>query len=173
MIWRYLYCPWRQKYTSNVQQKKNKQIKECVFCEQIADDQDEKHFFLHRYNHHVVMLNLYPYNAGHLLVVPYNHCNSLNAVSDEILVEKIKLIQASVKILTDVMKAHGCNVGINIGPASGAGIPEHLHVHVLPRWMNDINFLSALTDTRHISIDLVRLYQDLRPHFQNVAAKIT
>lgn len=166
MKWKYLYCPWRQKYTQSLrEEQKSSEKKSCVFCNQFAQQEDEKNFFLHRYAHHVVMLNLYPYNAGHLLIVPYQHTSCLE-FDDEILLEHIQLVRASVTILTTVLKAHGCNVGINIGEVSGAGIPEHLHVHVLPRWKHDTNFLGTLSDTKHISVDLVQLYHQLRPHFQ-------
>jgi ATP adenylyltransferase len=164
-----LYAPWRSIYvkknTSDILQDTTK--RDCVFCTKLGNN-DADGLILRRSENTIVMLNLYPYNAGHLLILPRAHARTLNDVSPETRTELIELVNQSIELLTSILKATGMNVGFNLGDAGGASIPEHLHMHVLPRWIGDTNFLPLLAQTKQISIDLLDLYQQLKPHFEHI-----
>lgn len=166
-----LYSPWREQYAKSVSSDAKAEHATqdmCVFCLQFADQQDEKYFILHRFKHTIVMLNLYPYNGGHLLILPIAHVRALGELSSQVRCEIMELMNHSVHILTTILHAHGINVGMNLGKAAGAGIPAHLHMHVLPRWLGDTNFMATLAETKQISVDLYALYTKLRPYFQEL-----
>lgn len=165
-----LYAPWRADYTTGSAHKnrENQSQDECIFCQQIYSQEDEKHFVLKRFEHHLVMLNLYPYNAGHLLILSLEHSASLSELSTSARAELIELTTICVEILKQALSAHGINVGINLGKAAGAGIPSHLHTHVLPRFVGDTNFMPTLANTKVISFDLQEIYQKLKPYFAQV-----
>ena len=111
------------------------------------------------------MLNLYPYNAGHLLILPFEHTATLEALPKATRTEIMELTSLCTKILESELKCDGINVGINLGRAAGAGIPSHLHLHVLPRWNGDTNFLPTLADTKQVSFDLKKIYTLLKKAF--------
>lgn len=165
-----LYAPWRDKYSLSVANKDSEKLTadQCVFCSHFKDDADDNHFILRRFTHCVVMLNRYPYNAGHLLILPNNHVANLCDLSKEARIELIELTNHSVEIVKNNLRTDGCNVGLNLGRAAGAGIPSHLHMHVLPRFIGDTNFLPTLADTKAISFDLTQIYKQLKPHFVNL-----
>lgn len=165
-----LYAPWRSTYVKENRSHAaaHNTKPECVFCIAGTGTNDTDALVLRKSEHTIVMLNLYPYNAGHLLIVPRAHARTLNDVSSEIRREMIELINSSIGVLTSVLKATGINAGFNLGDAGGASIPEHLHMHVLPRWLGDTNFLPLLAHTKQISIDLLELYQQLKPHFEQI-----
>lgn len=166
-----LYCPWRSEYTTDVAHTKNENATqdECVFCTQFKQKKDTEYFILKRFEYHAVMLNKYPYNAGHLLILPFNHVANLHELSKESRGELTELIMHSTQILKQTLDAHGFNVGLNLGKAGGAGIPSHLHYHVLPRYHGDTNFLPTLANTKQISFDLEEFYQKLKPEFEQVS----
>lgn len=164
----HLYAPWRKKYVQKIQDSMNTENKICVFCNQLACDDDATYFILGRYTHHAIIMNLYPYNAGHLLIVPFAHVQSLEELSTEARTELIALANESICILKKELNAHGINMGLNLGKAAGAGIPEHLHMHILPRWVGDTNFLPLLAETKQISIDLHEIYKKLQPAFKKL-----
>lgn len=163
-----LYAPWRADYTLSGESRGTSK-KSCVFCSQVAMDDDKKNFIIKRFSHCFVMLNLFPYNAGHLMVIPYQHTAQLTELSQEARAELMEAISVSMQILTQELKAEGFNTGLNLGgkPAGGS-IPEHLHVHVLPRWLGDTNFLATLADVKPISFDLVKIYEQLTQAFTNI-----
>lgn len=162
-----LYAPWRGKYIADTAHKKDREkpAHECVFCQQLQENQDEKHFILRRFNHTFVMLNLYPYAGGHLLLLPYAHVTDLYELESHVLDELMAVTSASTRVVKEVLDAKGVNVGINLGIAAGAGIPSHLHMHVLPRWPSDTNFLPLIGNVKPISIDLPQVYQRLKVAF--------
>lgn len=165
----FLYAPWRKKYIQPGQRSKSEKTTEdeCVFCKQIAANEDEKFFILYKGSSFVVMLNLYPYNPGHLLIVSRKHVPSLNDFSVQERSELIELANTSIEIVKKALSAEGVNVGINLGKVAGAGIPSHFHQHILPRWQSDTNFLPTLAETKQISIDLHELYQQLKPYYSD------
>ena len=165
-----LYAPWRETYAQDISTaahgKETAQQEDCVFCT-IAHqpEQDAQNFVLKRYKYCFIILNRYPYNAGHVLIIPYSHTRNLHELGLPAQQELIGLISLTTKILEQALTCEGFNVGINMGKAAGAGIPAHLHTHVLPRWIGDTNFLPALAQTKAISFDLPTLYAKLLPHF--------
>lgn len=165
-----LYAPWRSEYTTSTARTKNETAlrEECIFCTQLHESNDEKNFIIKRFPHSIVMLNRYPYNAGHLLVMPLDHIGSIDVLPPEIQSELMWLVGKSSTILKEVLGAEGINIGINMGKAAGAGIPAHVHIHVLPRWMGDTNFLPTLSETKVISYDLHTLYKKLKEAFDRL-----
>lgn len=162
---KHLYAPWRKKYM--LDDRCNTEPRVCAFCSCIAENNDPKHFILKRYTHCLVMMNLYPYNAGHLLVIPYAHAGTLEELTKETRTEIMEVTTLSNTILKNTLKAEGINIGLNIGgKVAGGSIPEHLHMHVLPRWAGDTNFLSTLAETKQISANLPELYAQLKDAFK-------
>ncbi len=158
-----LYAPWREEYALKAGNIDTTSKENCVFCSQLAQDKDEEFFILGRYTYHCIMLNRYPYNSGHLLILPFEHSANLEDISTEAQQELIYLINQCTTLVKTELKAHGVNIGINLGKAAGAGIPGHLHAHVLPRWQGDTNFLPTLAQIKQVSTDLTKLYTHLRP----------
>jgi ATP adenylyltransferase len=159
-----LYCPWRTSYSQDLSKQKQEKsdTHSCVFCSQPLEDTDEKHFIVHRGVHNYVMLNLYPYNAGHMLIIPFAHQSSLAQMSPEGRAELIELTSHSIEVCKKALKCEGLNTGMNLGKVAGAGIPAHLHMHVLPRWAGDTNFLPLIGETKQISFDLREVYQKIK-----------
>ncbi|MBN1549197.1 HIT domain-containing protein [Candidatus Babeliales bacterium] len=163
-----LYAPWRNTYTQEeaLKNKDDDPQSACVFCKKLAENEDRKHYILERFRHCTVLLNLYPYNAGHLLIITNEHHANLNSLSPAARTELIELTNSCIEILKTALGCHGTNVGLNLGKIAGAGIPAHLHMHILPRWLGDTNFLPTLTDTKAISFDLNDIYNELKPYFE-------
>lgn len=163
-----LYSPWREAYAKNVHDGAKKETTtagDCIFCQQLAENQDEKNFIIKRFKHNYVMLNKFPYNAGHMLVLPLAHHATLNEITNETRAELMEIVAQATQICADALKADGCNVGINLGKAAGAGIPSHLHIHVLPRWSGDTNFMPVIAEVKQISLDLHKMYERLKTTF--------
>jgi ATP adenylyltransferase len=147
---------------STVQQDMND---ECIFCRMLAETDDEKNLILCRDQLAFVVMNLYPYNSGHLLIVPTRHTGDFASLTNEEHVALAKLMRISQNVITQVMSAHGFNLGMNLGRVSGAGILNHLHYHVVPRWNGDCNFMPVVADTKVISEDLHAGWRKLRDGF--------
>lgn len=156
-----LNAPWRQKYV----EKTNEPRTECIFCEILKQDTDQKNLVLERYKYNAVLMNKYPYNAGHLLIIPLKHIDTLEELTPEARAEMMELTSAATAIIKKLLNNQGTNIGINMGKAAGAGIPEHLHMHVVPRWHGDTNFLPVIAGTKQISVDMAEMYQQLKPFF--------
>jgi len=161
-----LYAPWRDKYLTDSKKQKKIIKNDCVFCEKIlVVDPTKQEFILKKTKHAFVILNIFPYNGGHLLIVPYEHVDNLECLSKEVRFELMELVTASIIILKNILKADGINAGINLGKMSGS-IPDHIHFHIVPRWNGDTNFLMTIGQTKTISIDLEKIYEELKPAFQ-------
>jgi ATP adenylyltransferase len=137
----------------------------CVFCDLPARHDDARTYILYRGARAFVIMNLYPYNNGHLMVVPYAHVDALVALDEPTLGEMMVLVQRSQEVVQERMRPQGFNVGINQGRAAGAGIADHLHMHLLPRWVGDTNFMPALGDVRVMPQHLDETYSLLLPGF--------
>lgn len=137
----------------------------CIFCEHAAATQDERNYVLHRAGFNFVLLNLYPYTNGHLMIAPYRHVPDLVETPAETLAEMMKLAQAAEAALRAEYQPEGINVGFNLGRCAGAGVAGHLHLHMLPRWFGDTSFMTAIGETRVLPEDLRATYQKLRKHF--------
>jgi len=135
----------------------------CLIAKHPEDD--EANFILHRGQHGFVVLNLYPYISGHLMIVPYLHTSEFDSMPKEISNELMDLTKRSQTALREVYSPAGFNMGMNLGAAAGAGIADHLHVHLLPRWVGDTNFMTTVAETRVLPEDLATTYSKLRPKF--------
>ncbi len=166
-----LYAPWRNPYSQSDERSKEHGYapQDCVFCIQLKDNKDKEHFILKRGDNLTIMFNRYPYNAGHLLILSNDHVATLDKLSPQARAELMELTNKSLTILQEALQPHGFNVGLNIGKAAGAGMPSHLHMHILPRWNGDTNFLPTLGETKTISFDLHELYALLQPLFANIS----
>ncbi len=149
-----LWAPWRIKY---VQGKINKK---CIFC--AGKNSAKKDFVLFKTDYSITILNIYPYNNGHLMVAPLRHVKELKQLNDAELLDLFRTVQKVKELLEKVLKPAGFNVGINFSEVAGAGIPGHLHVHIVPRWKGDTNFMPVLADTKVISQSVDELYKQLK-----------
>jgi len=156
-----MWAPWRMGYI-----KAEKSIY-CVLCAKAKEKRDRVNLILARGEFGFVMMNLYPYGSGHLMVSPYQHVDSLEALPDEVLHHLIDLTKQSIAVLKKTFKPEGINVGLNMGKAAGAGIDDHIHFHIVPRWGGDTNFMTVVSDIRVIPEDLYETYRQLKPHFSN------
>lgn len=157
----YLWSPWRYHYI-----RKDLPERGCVFCLHAEEkDRDEEHYILHRGRWNFVLLNLYPYTTGHLMVVPYAHSARLTEVTKETLEELIALARDAEACLEAALRPKGMNIGLNLGEAAGAGIAAHLHLHVVPRWLGDANFMSVIAETRVIPQTLPDTFALLKQHW--------
>jgi ATP adenylyltransferase len=139
----YLWTPWRYAYVSSTEK-----TTECVFCEAPKGTDDAKTYIVHRGKHCFVILNAFPYTPGHVMVVPYTHLDELRKLPTEAAQEMMALSQKMESVLRELYRPDGINLGMNIGKAAGAGIAGHIHMHVLPRWVADSNFVSVVGETR-------------------------
>ena len=154
-----LWAPWRIDYILSEKEDG------CIFCKTSTEDNDKNNLILERGKYSFVIMNKYPYNSGHLMVVPYRHTHDIEELSDEELLTIHKQIQTSVKVLRKAFKPDGFNIGINIGKAGGAGIDEHLHYHVIPRWVGDNNFMPVVADVRIVPQSIIDTYNLLKEFF--------
>ncbi len=141
---------------------KQEQPEGCVFCQMVGDSEDPKNLILIRRKHTFVVMNLFPYNSGHLMVIPKRHTGDFGSLSPDEHVEIGALIEISRKALAECFTPHGYNIGMNIGRAAGAGILDHLHYHIVPRWNGDSNFMSAVGETKVLSESLPESYARLK-----------
>jgi ATP adenylyltransferase len=155
-----LWTPWRYAYVS-----KAAPVNGCVFCEKAAPDNDEENLVVYRGELNYVLLNLYPYNNGHIMVAPYEHVATLEAVAEEAVIEMMRLARHAESILRRIYRPQGINLGMNIGQCAGAGVAGHIHLHLLPRWPGDVSFMTTVGETRVVPEDLQTTWQKLRAEF--------
>lgn len=151
-----IWAPWRQSYVSNA-----KSDKSCIFCPDHAGKHDRERLILARSDYSLMMLNRYPYTGGHLMVAPLRHAAELDDLSDGELLDLMHLLRRGRALLKRVASPDGFNVGINLGKAAGAGVEEHLHIHIVPRWNGDSNFMTVVGDVRVIPDGLTEAYERL------------
>lgn len=157
----YLWTPWRFQYlTAGVKPDG------CIFCIAAREGDDRRHLVVHRASHNYVILNRFPYTCGHLMVVPYQHAGTLAAVDEETLAEMMSLAKASERHLRALYRPDGLNFGMNIGESAGAGIAGHLHLHGLPRWTGDANFMTVTGETRVLPEELDTTWERLSAAFR-------
>ena len=152
-----LFTPWRNAYLVAGKPLETA----CIFCQATADERDEATLVVYRGLHNFIILNKYPYTNGHVMIVPYAHVSSPSASTQVQRAEMIHLASACESILRDLYQAEGINMGMNLGKAAGAGVEEHYHMHVLPRWAGDTNFMAATANTRIIPEDLAKTREKL------------
>jgi len=156
-----LWSPWRSAYINSVGSKQSeKEI--CIFCKAQANPaDDEKNFVLHRASHNFIILNLYPYVSGHLMIAPYDHLGEFYSAPKQTTDEMMDLAKRCQTALREAYKPAGFNVGLNLGRAAGAGVADHIHMHIMPRWLGDTNFMTTVGETRVLPEDLAMTYQKL------------
>ena len=159
-----LYRPERREYILKVNRPKG-----CVFCNAIEAGAMLESLIVHQSKHSIVVLNKYPYNTGHVLVVPKKHCAHAEDLSSAEYSDFQNVTLDSIRVLKKSFNCAGLNVGMNLGYAAGAGIPDHLHQHVIPRWVGDMNFLPLVTRSKVMIETLEEVYKRLKPHFEELS----
>lgn len=154
-----LWAPWRMEYILGEKESG------CIFCTRINQDNDQENLILLRGKNNFVIMNKYPYNNGHLMVVPNRHTSEFDSLSDPEKLEMMNLVSKSMNVLKKTVNPDGFNVGMNIGKIAGAGIDDHLHFHIVPRWAADTNFMPVVGQTKIISEDLGETWERLKEGF--------
>jgi len=157
-----LWAPWRMQYVSTA----GKSDAGCIFCDKPAEALDEANLIVLRGTHAFAMLNLFPYTSGHLMVAPYRHTGDILSLNDEESLDLWRLMQCCVRLLQRVYQPDGFNIGFNIGRAAGAGIEGHLHLHIVPRWHGDTNFMTTIGEVRVLPETLDETYRRLKAVLQ-------
>ena len=151
-----IYAPWRIEYI------RGERPAYCVFCEKSAQER----LVVYEGRTAFVMLNLYPYNCGHLMVIPFRHIGAMEELSAEEKIEMFDLLDVSLRVLKEAMGPDGFNIGMNLGWTAGAGIEDHIHFHAVPRWSGDTNFMSVVADVRVVPEDIIKTGERLLPYFK-------
>ncbi len=154
-----IWAPWRIQY---IQIEKSEG---CILCEKPEQNKDALNYILYRGDKNFIILNSYPYNPGHLMVAPYRHVTSLEELTEEERHEHFEIVTRSIRVLRQVFNPGGFNIGINVGKAAGAGIEDHVHTHIVPRWQGDTNFMPVLADIRVVPEALDETYKKLEGKF--------
>jgi ATP adenylyltransferase len=157
-----LWSPWRMKYI----EQSHDEDEGCLFCELAAKGDDETTMILAREGLALALMNAFPYNPGHLMVAPFRHVGELDQLEPDELADADRLLQRAVVALREEMSPDGFNIGMNLGRVAGAGVPGHLHWHVVPRWNGDTNFMPVIGETRVLPESLEDTYTKLRPRFE-------
>jgi ATP adenylyltransferase len=157
-----IWAPWRMEYILSDKEKTR-----CIFCTGNCRTDDEERLILHAGAMSIVMMNKFPYNNGHLLVAPVRHTPGLEALSPEENLDLILMVKKAIEILKKEMRPEGFNVGLNLGKVAGAGVEEHMHFHIVPRWSGDTNFMTVTGDVRVIPEHIRETYIKLKPYFED------
>lgn len=157
-----LWAPWRMEYIKGPTEEG------CIFCKLPMAGDDEAHHVLFRGDHTYVVMNLYPYSNGHVMIAPFAHVADYADLDEPTLLECSVVTQKALRCLRAAFAPEGINVGINLGRVAGAGIDDHVHLHVVPRWLGDTNFMPVLADTKVISEHVRSTYERLRPYFGKI-----
>ncbi|MFZ5519545.1 MAG: HIT family protein [Candidatus Zhuqueibacterota bacterium] len=155
-----LWAPWRIQY---IEQPKPEG---CIFCDKPSEDRDRENLILFRGDSCFVIMNFYPYNNGHLMVVPFRHTSDISSLTDGERVEMMELLAACKEALTQTMSPHAFNIGMNLGEIAGAGVKDHLHFHIVPRWRGDTNFMPIFGHTKVVSEGLTQTWEKLNLQFK-------
>ncbi len=165
MSLRRLWAVWRMPYIKLIASRGNE---ECIFCTLPSAGRDEENFILYRSSYCFIIMNKYPYNPGHLMVAPYRHVASLDELTEEEALDMWRLIRISMLALRKAMNPEGFNIGANIGKAAGAGFEGHVHIHIVPRWKGDTNFMPVISNTKVVSDALRNTYYELKEALEEV-----
>jgi ATP adenylyltransferase len=160
----YLWTPWRYRYVAEAAKDQR-----CIFCEALAMNDDERGLILLRGKKNFLILNRFPYTTGHTMIVPYAHRGELADYDGETLTEMMELAQRLERALGACYRAQGFNLGMNLGRSAGAGVADHIHLHVVPRWAGDTNFMTTISETRLEPEDLATTYRKLRPALEQLS----
>lgn len=156
---KHIWAPWRVEYIRSVKPKN------CIFCDKPEEDKDDANRILFRGKYNYAMMNNYPYNPGHLMVIPYRHISNFEELTDEELLEHSRITARGITILKSVFNPNGFNTGMNLGKIAGAGIEQHIHTHIVPRWQGDTNFMPVIGNVRVIPEAIDDTYCRLKAEF--------
>jgi len=152
-----LYAPWRDEYV------RGQKIQGCVFCHISTHSKDDEELrVLYRDEFCFIVMNRYPYAPGHFMIIPHFHTDKLEELDPAVWLHMSELAQKGVRLLKEGLNAHGVNIGMNLGDAGGAGIAEHIHMHLVPRWKNDTNFITSIANTRVYSTNFDEIYKNIK-----------
>lgn len=157
-----LWSPWRSKYIESFKDDARMESDKSLFTRIINQNNDKENYLLHRGRTCFIIMNLYPYNSGHLLIIPYKEAKDLSELDKDTWLELFEFIDLGCKILDDALKPHGFNIGANMGRVAGAGVDNHIHFHIVPRWNGDTNFMPVLNEVKVISEAMNETYDKLR-----------
>lgn len=166
-----IYCPWRDAYQAVKDENDKKNATEhgyCPFCFQVNSGNDQKYLILRRFKYHFLLMNAYPMTKGHLLVIPYEHVAFPCELTEAARFELMQITTVSVEVVKEILQVKGVNIGYNLGPDSGASIPGHLHVHIVPRYANHPGFYEMAGKATIVSWDMRELYERLKESFQSL-----
>ena len=155
----HIWAPWRIQYIQM------EQPQDCILCDKPEENDDAGNYVLYRGRKNFIIMNRYPYNGGHLMVAPYRHIASLEGLADDELHEHFEIVRRSITVLKEIFKPDGFNTGMNMGRVAGAGIEDHIHTHIVPRWQGDTNFMTVIADVRVIPEALADTYRKLKGKF--------
>lgn len=158
---KYIWAPWRIKY---IEEEKEG----CIFCDKVKEKKDKKNYILYRGRKSFIMMNLFPYNSGHLMIAPYRHIGNLEKLENEEMQDMIHLTKKSILVIKKSLNPQGFNLGMNLGKIAGAGIDEHLHLHIVPRWAGDTNFMPLLGDIKVLPEHLDATYNRLKKEMKKI-----
>ncbi len=158
-----IFAPWRGEYIRGSINDVG-----CIFCDKPLEQKDKENLILYRDDLVFVIMNKFPYNSGHLMVVPFKHTADMADLSDDELLRLFRLTDYSIRILRQKYSAQGINIGMNLGKVAGAGVDQHLHIHIVPRYNGDTNFMPLLAETKIVSEHLEKTYIELLPEFQKI-----
>ena len=163
-----LWSPWRSTYIKSFSNEKEESG--CFLCHAVNSptETDRTNLVVHRSNHCFVIMNRFPYNSGHLMIVPNIHSGDLATLNSETTTDVMSAIQLSLSILNTLYKPQGCNIGANLGRVAGAGVPDHVHFHIVPRWNGDTNFMPVLGEVKVISESLESAWEELHNEFSRI-----
>ena len=159
----HIWSPWRYKYITSIESRTG-----CIFCHAQEKGKEREYLIVHRAQSNYIILNLFPYTSGHLMIVPYKHIASLAATDLATTAEMMELAKRAQEALEAEYHPDGFNIGMNLGRAAGAGVADHIHLHVVPRWTGDANFVSIVGETRVLPEDLQATYEKLTRHFDGM-----
>ena len=157
-----LFTPWRYEYVSTVDKRVG-----CIFCEKPSESDDRANLVLHRGERAFIMLNLYPYSTGHVMVAPYQHVETIEKLDSRTVLEMMEQASLAMKAIRETFSPEGFNLGINIARVAGAGITDHVHLHVVPRWAGDSNFMSVISHTRVLPMSLDEVWLALKDRIED------
>lgn len=157
-----LWAPWRMKYILG------EKVEECIFCRLVGAEPSEDNLLLYRTSSAMVLMNRYPYNNGHIMVAPNEHTADINGLPAGQYLELMELFRSSLKVLSKALNPEGFNTGLNLGKSAGAGVEDHLHFHIVPRWQGDTNFMPVISGTRVIPEALTATYRTFAPIFREL-----
>lgn len=158
-----IWAPWRIEYIVKAEQS------DCFLCQKPKEDEDESNLIIYRGESNFIILNSFPYNPGHVMVAIYRHVGRLEDLTDLESEEHVRLVKRSIKLLRAVLNPAGFNVGINLGRVAGAGVEDHIHTHIVPRWQGDSNFMPVVSNTKVLPEALAATYKKLKAHISDVS----